>query len=92
MSFFKTNKLFNFILILFAIYALFTFNGQQKKINVYKEDIAYYSEKIEDLNKERKELLAIQENVNSPEYIEEMARERLDMYLPNERVYIDISK
>ena len=27
-----------------------------------------------------------------PEYIEEMAREKLDMYLPNERVYIDTSK
>ena len=32
------------------------------------------------------------ENVNSTEYIEEVAREKLDMYLPNERVYIDISK
>ena len=26
------------------------------------------------------------------QYIEEVAREKLDMYLPNERVYIDISK
>ena len=32
------------------------------------------------------------ENVNSPEYIEEVAREKLDMYLPNERVYIDMNK
>ena len=31
-------------------------------------------------------------NINSEEYIEEVAREKLDMYLPNERVYIDISK
>ena len=29
---------------------------------------------------------------NKKEYIEEVAREKLDMYLPNERVYIDISK
>ena len=26
------------------------------------------------------------------EFIEEIARDKLDMYLPNERVYIDIGK
>ena len=34
----------------------------------------------------------MKENINSPEYIEEIAREKLNMYLPNERVYIDIGK
>ena len=92
MSFFKSNKMFNIILVLFIIYALFTFSNQQKKINSYEKDIAYYTTQIEDLNSEKEELLAIQENVNSPEYIEEVAREKLDMYLPNERVYVDISK
>ena len=92
MSFFKSNKLLNLIFVLFVIYALFTFSKQQTKLNTYKQDIEYYTSQIEDLNEEKKELLAIQENVNSPEYIEEMAREKLDMYLPNERVYIDISK
>ena len=92
MSFLKSNKIFNIILILFIIYALLTFSEQQQKLNSYKKDIAYYEEQIEDLNKEKADLLTIQENVNSPEYIEEMAREKLDMYLPNERVYIDISK
>jgi len=32
------------------------------------------------------------ENVNSKEYIERVAREKLNMFLPNERVYIDISQ
>ena len=40
----------------------------------------------------KKELQKTKENVNSTEYIEEVAREKLVMYLPNERVYIDISK
>jgi len=32
-------------------------------------------------------------NINSEKYIEEIAREKLDMYLPNETVYvIDINK
>ena len=29
------------------------------------------------------------DNVNSLDFIEEMAREKLDMYHPNERVYVD---
>ena len=31
-------------------------------------------------------------NVNSNEFIESIAREKLDMYLPNERVYVDNEK
>lgn len=92
MNFVKSNKIFNIILLVFVVYALITFVNQQQKLNAYAKDIEYYSSQIEDLNSEAEELLAIQENVNSPEYIEEVAREKLDMYLPNERVYIDISK
>lgn len=92
MNFVKSNKIFNIILLVFIVYALITFLNQQQKLNAYAKDIEYYSSQIEDLNSEAEELLAIQENVNSPEYIEEVAREKLDMYLPNERVYIDISK
>ena len=40
----------------------------------------------------QEELKTTKENINSEEYIEEVAREKLDMYLPNEKVYIDISK
>ena len=29
---------------------------------------------------------------NSPEYIEKVAREKLGMYLQNERVYVDSNK
>lgn len=31
--------------------------------------------------------MAMKDNINSPEYIEQVAREKLDMYLPNERIY-----
>ena len=31
-------------------------------------------------------------NINSLEYIEKIAREKLDMYLPNEKVYIDVAQ
>ena len=45
-----------------------------------------------ELNALKEQLLETKANINSKEYIEEVAREKLDMYLPNEKVYIDISK
>ena len=89
---FKVNKIINLILIFVVIYAIFTFINQQSKLNVYNQDISYYSSQIEDLKDKQEELLATQENVNSPEYIEKVAREKLDMYLPNETVYVDSNK
>lgn len=89
MNIFKVNKIMNLILIFVIIYAIFTFINQQSKINVYNRDISYYSSQIENLKDKQEELLATQENVNSPEYIEKVAREKLDMYLPNETVYVD---
>ena len=92
MNIIKINKFFNLILIIVIIYFLFTFINQQTKLNSYNQDISYYTTQIEELEKEKEELLATQKNVNSEEYIEKVAREKLDMYLPNETVYIDISK
>ena len=92
MNILKVNKIINLILIFVVIYAIFTFINQQSKLNVYNQDISYYSSQIEDLKDKQEELLATQENVNSPEYIEKVAREKLDMYLPNETVYVDSNK
>lgn len=93
MNVFKINKIMNFILILVIAYALLTFVNQQSKLNSYKKDISYYSTRKEELKEKKEELSATQENVNSKEYIEEVARKQLNMYLPNETVYIiDINK
>lgn len=83
----------NLILILVMVYSLLTFINQQSKLNSYKKDISYYSNQKEELEDKKEELYATQENVNSKEYIEEVARKQLNMYLPNETVYvIDINK
>ena len=92
MNILKINKILNIVLVLVIVYFIFTFVNQQIKLNSYNNDISYYTAQIEELEEEKEELLATQENVNSEEFIEEMAREKLDMYLPNETIYIDISK
>ena len=76
------------ILIFIAVYAIITFFNQQKILNTYASSSQELDKQIAEANEYKEELDEIHNNVNSEEYIEEMAREKLDMYLPNERVYI----
>lgn len=85
----KSNLLKKIIFIVVLIYAITTIIKQQKILNGYsvqeknlKVEISEAKERQEQLNNEK-------ENVNSLDYIETLAREKLGMYLPNERVYVD---
>ena len=87
------NKIYKLIFVSILIgYVIYTFISQQKTLNIYKADEKRYNTLIEQANEKKTSLLAKKQNVNSKEYIEEVARQKLDMYLPNERVYIDIGK
>lgn len=84
------KKIYRRLLILFiGIYAIFTLINQQKVINQYSANSKELATKIEEQKNYNKELVAEKENVNSKEYIEQMAREKLDMYYPNEKIYKD---
>ena len=82
----------NILITAFFIYFIVTVISQQKTLNQYRTEAATYSKELEEVQNTNEELTKTKENVNSPEYIEEVAREKLDMYLPNERVYIDMTK
>lgn len=89
----KKSKIFrNIMLIAFIIWA-FVIIKQQFNIAQYKNDLKTLASKIEvaeeELDQNKKELKEENENINSPEYIEKLAREKLGMYLQNERVYVD---
>ena len=77
------------IFIAVVIYAIITFIKQQKILNTYETQKENLDSQIAEASKYQTQLNEEKENVNSPEYIETIAREKLDMYLPNERVYID---
>ena len=72
-----------------TIYVMCIFINQQKTLNSYKTSQSYYKQEIETKLAYQETLKDKKSNINSAEYIEEVAREKLDMYLPNERVYID---
>ncbi len=82
----KLKKVFILILI---IYAAFTVINQQKTLNKYNQESIELSKQIEEEQQNKEQLAKRKDDVNSLEFIEQTAREKLDMYYPNERVYID---
>lgn len=86
----KNKKLYKKLLILLvAIYTIFTLVNQQKTLNQYTKNSEELSSQIEEAKEYKEELAKKQEDVNSQEFIENTAREKLDMYLPIEKVYLD---
>ncbi len=84
------KKIFSFLLfIVISTYAIITLINQQITLNRYNEEQAKITKQIQEEKEYNNELIAKKESVNSEEFIEEMAREKLDMYLPTEKVYID---
>ncbi len=77
------------IIVAIIIYTAVTFINQQKILNTYATNKIEIEKKLAEAEKHSEELQAVKENVNSKEYIEQVAREKLDMYLPNERVYVN---
>lgn len=84
------NKLIKkIVFIAILIYAVITFINQQKILNNYSEQKKNLNSQIAEASDYQTQLNEEKDNVNSSEYIESIAREKLDMYLPNERVYVD---
>ena len=86
----KKKKLYKRLLIVLVFaYAIFTLANQQKVLNQYNDNSKELANKIEEQQIYNQKLVAEKENVNSKEFIEQMAREKLEMYYPNEKVYVD---
>ena len=89
----KKNKIVrNIIIFIVLIYVIFTLINQQKILNQYSESTQELAQSVEEEKQNRDELSKKKEDVNSLEFIEEMAREKLDMYHPNEKVFINQGK
>lgn len=90
----KKKLKFNRIIIIIGIiiYVLYAFISRQQVLSSYKKEEQYYLDLISKEQQRNSELIEVRDNINSTEYIEQIARDKLGMYLPNEKVYIDISK
>lgn len=86
------KKIKNILVIAIIIYAMTTFVNQEKVLSSYKEQEEQVENQIEEAQEYQEELNISKENANSLEYIEQIAREKLNMYYPNEKIYVDSSK
>lgn len=87
----KRLRIGRFVIIGVILYFIYVCITQQQSLDSYKREAEKYQEDIVEAKKENDKLQHIQNNVDSTEYIEDVAREKLGMYLPNERVYIDVT-
>lgn len=85
----KKKLLKRLIILLIAIYVIFTLVNQQKTLNQYSRNSEELNTQIAEAEEEKEELTKQKDNVDSLEFIEKTARDMLDMYYPNERVYIN---
>lgn len=86
----KNQKIYKRLLLLaVAVYVIFTLVNQQKALNQYTDNSKELTAQIEEQKEYKEELAKKKDNVTSSDYIEQTAREKLDMYYPNEKVYVD---
>ena len=88
----KNNLIKTCLLIIIIAYVIITLLNQQKKLQSYANTKEYYAMRIAEEKQNKEKLVKTKENLNSDEYVERVAREKLDMYYPNEKVYIDVEQ
>ena len=89
----RTKKLLlNLLFVLIVVYAVFRILNQQQALDQYQKQQEQLVAQIDEQNEYKEELNKKKDNIESLDYIEQAAREYLDMYLPNEKVYIDSQK
>lgn len=83
-----------FIVLLVVTIALigYVFIMHHQMLDTYADDKKSLNNQIESATLKQQELKEELNSINSLNTIESIARDKLDMYFPNERVYIDISK
>jgi len=86
----KVNWLKVCLLTFLLVYATYTLIKQEVEIKKYEKERLAYIEQIDLAKQKHDKYKHYSEYVNSDEYIEQIAREKLGMLLPEERIYIEI--
>ena len=76
----------------FALYFTYIMIWQQVMISKKNGEIKRLEEKIDHANQQTELLQKELDNLDDPAYLEKVARERLGLVRPNERVFVDANK
>lgn len=88
----KKSRVGLFILLIFMLYFAWEMVGQQKILYAKGAELQKMNTKVTEESKMNDELNKEQQNMNSNEYIEKVAREKLGMVKKGERVFVDTGK
>ena len=91
----QNNNVMSVILIIaivFAIWLAYSFITQQVKINSLNKEIKQLEAQISDEEKRSSELEEKMKEIDTPEYIEKIAREELGMVAPDEIIFMEAPK
>ncbi len=80
------------IVIIFAVYFIYVMIWQQVMLSRKNKEIDALEEQITAATQQAEELEKELENLNDPEYLERIAREKLGLVRPNERVFVDVNQ
>ncbi len=88
----KKSRFGIFVLMAIFIYLSYLAVGQQRMIYAKSLENTKVASKIAEERKTNKELKNEEKMINSDEYIEKVARDKLGMVKKDERVFVDIGK
>ncbi len=87
---FRTRKfgiLLRIVLILLMIYMIFTLVNVRQQISSTQAEISTLTEQVADQTQTNTQLSNAIENRDDPSFLKDVARERLDLVTPNDRVF-----
>ena len=83
----KAGILIRIILLVLLVYMVFLFFHVRQQITDTKEEIRTLTEEVADQTQTNTELTNAIENRDDPAFLKDVARERLDLVTPNDRVF-----
>jgi cell division protein FtsL len=88
----KKSKLGFVVLLLFSIYFVYVFAEQQHMLYVKNIEMRNVEAKVKEEQATNDKLIKQKDMISSDEYIEKIAREKLGMVKPGEKVFVDVNK
>lgn len=88
---FLKNFLFTFSATLMFIYGIYTLIEQEVELKEIAREKEKYISLCEEEEMKHEQLLETRKSINTDEYIEEVAREKLGLVMPYEIIFVDAS-
>ncbi len=89
MKAFLKKLLSTLIMTAVCVYFAYVLIGQEIQLQKLNDEIDLYQAKLDEANMKTEELKATKSIINTDEYIENYAREKLGLVMPYETIFVD---